>query len=171
MGEDMRHAALAFAVAQDAAGDARIYNKGDDAHARATSAEQRVDFEDFSEQTRPCAACFPGDHLNEGHAAFAVLERARGFMQETGQPFDVALAVTRAGNLFTTHTAVAAGFDRFAPALVEQFLSGFARRFATYKRPNLLLHDPERLLRLLTNSERPVQPIIAGKAHPADQAG
>ncbi|MFA6920440.1 MAG: alpha-glucan family phosphorylase [Gallionella sp.] len=48
---------------------------------------------------------------------------------------------------------------------------GFARRFATYKRPNLLLHDPERLLRLLTNPERPVQLILAGKAHPADQAG
>jgi starch phosphorylase len=277
-------------------------------------------------------------HLNEGHAAFAILERARTFMNETGQPFDVALAVTRAGNLFTTHTAVAAGFDRFAPALIEQYLGryaqeklgitvhdllalgrqnpddsseslnmaylairgsgavngvsrlhgkvsrhifeplfphwptdevpighvtngvhmpswdsraaddlwmdacgkdrwlgtmetleedirrvsdadlwqlrtaasksfveyvrqrvsrqlagcgaspeavdsaehlfdptaltlGFARRFATYKRPNLLLHDPERLLRLLTNPERPMQLILAGKAHPADQAG
>jgi starch phosphorylase len=277
-------------------------------------------------------------HLNEGHAAFAVLERARNFMEETGQPFEAALAVTRAGNLFTTHTAVAAGFDRFAPALIEQYLGGyaekklgialhdllalgrqnpanssepfnmaylairgsgavngvsrlhgkvsrrlflplfprwpeddipighvtngvhvptwdsapaddlwtencgkdrwlgttetleqdigrlsdarlwqfrtaaskslveyarerlsrdlaaagappeevedakhlldhnaltlgFARRFATYKRPNLLLDDPQRLLRLLTNSQRPVQLIIAGKAHPADQAG
>jgi starch phosphorylase len=277
-------------------------------------------------------------HLNEGHAAFAVLERARSFMQKTGQPFEVALAVTRAGNLFTTHTAVAAGFDRFPPALIEQYLGryaheklgislnellalgrqnphdwsesfnmaylairgsgsvngvsrlhgevsrrlfeplfphwpaeevpigyvtngvhmptwdsseadtlwtgacrkdrwlgttenleenirglsdaslwqfrtaarkslveyarrrlsrqlavsgalpdaveaakhlfdpnvltlGFARRFATYKRPNLLLHDPDRLLRLLTNPERPVQLILAGKAHPADQAG
>jgi len=281
-------------------------------------------------------------HLNEGHAAFAVLERARDFMQETAQPFEVALAVTRAGNLFTTHTAVAAGFDRFAPALIEQYLGGhaeqelgitlhdllalgrenpndssesfnmaylairgsgavngvsrlhgkvsrhlfeplfphwpadevpvghvtngvhmptwdsaaaddlwteacgkdrwlgrwqgttetleqdirrvsdaslwqfriaatkslveytrerlcrqmaasarppemiervkhlfdpnaltlgFARRFATYKRPNLLLHNPERLLRLLTNPERPVQLFIAGKAHPQDQAG
>jgi len=277
-------------------------------------------------------------HLNEGHAAFAVLERARSFMQGTGQPFDVALAATRAGNLFTTHTAVAAGFDRFAPALIEQYLLhyaeqrlgitlhdlmalgrqnlndssenfnmaylairgsgavngvsrlhgkvsrdlfeplfphwpadevpighvtngvhmptwdsaladdlwteacgkdrwlgttepleqdihrisdarlwefriatsqtlvefarerlsrqlaasgaspeeieeashlfdpnaltlGFARRFATYKRPNLLLHDPERLIRILTNSQRPVQLILAGKAHPADQAG
>ncbi|MGA2194306.1 MAG: alpha-glucan family phosphorylase [Bryobacteraceae bacterium] len=277
-------------------------------------------------------------HLNEGHAALAVLERARNFMEETGQPFEVALAVTRAGNLFTTHTAVAAGFDRFVPALVEQYLGkyaeqklgislhdlmalgrqnpddssepfnmaylairgcgaangvsrlhgkvsrrlflplfprwpeeevpighvtngvhmptwdsapaddlwtetcgqdrwlgtiqtleqdvrrvsdarlwrfrtdaskslvkyarerltldlaasgapseaveeakhlfdpnaltlGFARRFATYKRPNLLLHDPPRLLRLLTNSQRPVQLIIAGKAHPEDQAG
>jgi len=48
---------------------------------------------------------------------------------------------------------------------------GFARRFATYKRPNLLLHDPERLLRLLTNAQRPVQLILAGKAHPADQPG
>ena len=277
-------------------------------------------------------------HLNEGHAAFAVLERARNFMEETGQPFEVALAATRAGNLFTTHTAVAAGFDRFAPALIEQYLGwyaekrlgitlhdllalgrqnpndsseafnmaylairgsgavngvsrlhgkvsrhlflplfpqwpeeevpvgyvtngvhmptwdsapaddlwtaacgkerwlgtmeamdqeirrvsdsvlwkfrtaaskslveyarrrlsrqlaasgappadvddanrlfdpnaltlGFARRFATYKRPNLLLHDPERLLRLLTNPQRPVQLILAGKAHPADKAG
>jgi len=277
-------------------------------------------------------------HLNEGHAAFAVLERARSFMQETAQPFEVALAVTRAGNLFTTHTAVAAGFDRFAPALIEQYLGryaqeklgitihdllalgrqnpndvsesfnmaylavrgsgavngvsrlhgkvsrhiflslfphwpqdeipvghvtngvhmptwdsapadelwteacgkdrwlgttkpleqdirrvsdarlwqfrtaaskslidyarqrlarhyaaagaspeaveeashlfdpnaltlGFARRFATYKRPNLLLHDPERLLRLLSNPQRPVQLILAGKAHPADAAG
>jgi len=277
-------------------------------------------------------------HLNEGHAAFAVLERARNFMEETGQPFEVALAVTRAGNLFTTHTAVAAGFDRFAPTLIEQYLGGyaekklgialhdllalgrqnpadssehfnmaylairgssavngvsrlhgkvsrrlflplfprwpeeevpighvtngvhmptwdsapadelwtgacgkkrwlgttnnleldirrvsdarlwqfrtaaskslveyarerlsldmtatglpseevetakhlfdpsaltlgFARRFATYKRPNLLLHDPERLLRLLVNPQHPVQLIIAGKAHPADQAG
>jgi starch phosphorylase len=277
-------------------------------------------------------------HLNEGHAAFAVLERARDFMQETAQPFSVALAVTRAGNLFTTHTAVAAGFDRFAPAMIEQYLGGyaaqklgitmhdllalgrqnpddssesfnmaylaihgsgavngvsrlhgevsrrlfqplfprwpeeevpvgyvtngvhvptwdsdqaedlwteacgkhrwlgtpetidqdfrqvsderlwqfrtaasqslieysreriskqltaagassgdvdgarhlldpnaltlgFARRFATYKRPNLLLHNPVRLLRLLTNPDRPVQLIIAGKAHPADEAG
>jgi starch phosphorylase len=277
-------------------------------------------------------------HLNEGHAAFAVLERARGFMHETGGSFEVALASTRAGNLFTTHTAVAAGFDRFEPALIEQYLSGyaqqslgislqellslgranphdasepfnmaylavrgsgaingvsrlhgevsrrlfeplfprwpqgdipvgsvtngvhtpswdslqsdalwtqacgkdrwlgttealgqairrasdvslwecrgaarrslveyarerlarqltatgaapddierarhlfdpealtlgFARRFATYKRPNLLLHDRERLLRLLANAARPVQLIIAGKAHPADQAG
>ena len=277
-------------------------------------------------------------HLNEGHAAFAVLDRARSFMQETGQPFEVALAATRAGNLFTTHTAVAAGFDRFPPALIEQYLGmyaeeklgislnellalgrqnrddwlesfnmaylairgsgavngvsrlhgevsrrlfeplfphwpaaevpigyvtngvhmptwdsseadalwtgacgkdrwlgtienledkirglsdaslwqfrmaarkslveyargrlsrqlaasgaspdaveaakhifdpnvltlGFARRFATYKRPNLLLHDPDRLLRLLTNPERPVQLILAGKAHPADQGG
>ena len=277
-------------------------------------------------------------HLNEGHAAFAVLERARSFMQDSGQPFEVALAVTRMGNIFTTHTAVAAGFDRFPPALIEQYLGayaaqklgitphdllalgrqnpndrsesflmaylavrgsgtvggvsrlhgkvsrhifqplfprwpedeipighvtngvhmptwdsasaddlwtqacgkerwlgvtetlqqnirhisdatlwqfreaaskslvaytrerlsmqlassgaspeaiegakrlldpsaltlGFARRFATYKRPNLLLHDPARLLRILVNPGRPVQLLIAGKAHPEDRAG
>ena len=67
-------------------------------------------------------------HLNEGHAALAVLERARGFMQAAGQSFEVALAVTRAGNLFTTHTAVAAGFDRFDPALVERCLGGYVQR-------------------------------------------
>ncbi|MEI7504254.1 MAG: alpha-glucan family phosphorylase, partial [Paludibacter sp.] len=48
---------------------------------------------------------------------------------------------------------------------------GFARRFAPYKRPNLLLHDPQRLLRILTNPDLPVQLIIAGKAHPADVEG
>jgi starch phosphorylase len=48
---------------------------------------------------------------------------------------------------------------------------GFARRFATYKRPDLLLHDPERLIRLLTDSQHPVQLILAGKAHPEDLPG
>jgi starch phosphorylase len=47
---------------------------------------------------------------------------------------------------------------------------GFARRFATYKRPKLLLHDPERLVRLLTDQSRPLQLILAGKAHPGDLA-
>src|SRR5262249_24856589 len=67
-------------------------------------------------------------HLNEGHAAFAVLERARDFMESTAQPFDVAFAVTRAGNVFTTHTPVAAGFDRFPPDLVARALDGYARK-------------------------------------------
>ena len=48
---------------------------------------------------------------------------------------------------------------------------GFARRFAEYKRPNLLLHDPERLVRLLTGPSQPVQLIVAGKAHPQDEEG
>jgi starch phosphorylase len=77
-------------------------------------------------------------HLNEGHAAFAILERARSFMEETGQTFEVALAATRAGNLFTTHTAVAAGFDRFTPALIEQYLGGYAEKKLDIELHNLL---------------------------------
>ena len=274
-------------------------------------------------------------HLNEGHAAFVVLERARSFMAENGVTFDVGLNATRVGNLFTTHTPVASGFDRFAPNLISGYLSryaqeqlridlssllalgrehsddpgepfsmaylavrgcgaingvshlhavvsrrifqclfprwpeaevpvgyitngvhtptwdsaaadslwtkacgherwrgtmetvgsdirgvsdaelwqlratnrlelvdyvrdrlatelsargedpaiaqsvfdpntltlGFARRFTSYKRPNQLLHDPERLVRILTNPDRPVQLVIAGKAHPEDKLG
>jgi starch phosphorylase len=267
-------------------------------------------------------------HLNEGHAAFAVLQRAAAFRAATGQPFDVCLTVTRAGNLFTTHTPVPAGFDSFPPDLMHYYFSryaeetlgipfhemlrlgqngspefnmahlairgsgaingvsrlhgvvsrslfqplfprwpkeevpiqsvtngvhvptwdsqgadelwtnicgrgrwrgtlenltahfctttdeqiwrmrgaaradlvrevrrrqppemgagalrahslldpnvlmlGFARRFATYKRPTLLLHDPERLARILSHPNRPVQLVVAGKAHPNDSTG
>ena len=67
-------------------------------------------------------------HLNEGHAAFAVLERARSYMEDNKQPFDLALTVTRAGNLFTTHTPVEAGFDRFAPGLMEKYLKRYAEK-------------------------------------------
>ena len=48
---------------------------------------------------------------------------------------------------------------------------GFARRVPTYKRLTLMLHDPERLRALLTHPERPVQLVIAGKSHPADDEG
>jgi len=51
------------------------------------------------------------------------------------------------------------------------FTIGFARRFATYKRADLLLRDKERLRRLLTDPSRPVQIVFAGKAHPADDPG
>jgi glycogen phosphorylase len=277
-----------------------------------------------------CEVC----HLNEGHPAFVVLERARDFMETTNCSFQIALRCTRAGNIFTTHTPVAAGFDRFTPELMasyfrdyarslaiglQQLLAlgrspagdsnepfnmaylamrgcgrvnavsqlhghvsqrifqplfrrwpeaevpvshvtngihvpswdsseadtfwtencgktrwvgmleqlepiiagvsdeaiwrlrsmnramlveamrrrsarqraalgdhaatpvvhldpniltlGFARRFAGYKRPNLLLHDPQRLARMLTDRIRPIQVVVAGKAHPADEEG
>jgi starch phosphorylase len=61
-------------------------------------------------------------HLNEGHCAFAVLERAGLAMRAHGLGFDEALAATRAGNVFTTHTSVAAAFDEFSPALVASCL-------------------------------------------------
>ena len=48
---------------------------------------------------------------------------------------------------------------------------GFARRFAGYKRPELIFHDPERLARILNAAGRPVQIIFAGKSHPADDIG
>ncbi len=48
---------------------------------------------------------------------------------------------------------------------------GFARRFAGYKRSELIFTDPERLARILTSTERPVQIIFSGKAHPADDVG
>jgi starch phosphorylase len=48
---------------------------------------------------------------------------------------------------------------------------GFARRFTGYKRPELIFHDPERLIRILTASRRPVQIVFSGKAHPADEIG
>jgi len=64
-------------------------------------------------------------HLNEGHAAFVVLERAREHMTLHGGTLAEALTVTRVGNLFTTHTPVSAGFDRFSPALVSQQLTAY----------------------------------------------
>ena len=53
----------------------------------------------------------------------------------------------------------------------EAFVIGFARRFATYKRATLILHDTERLRNLVNDPNRPVQIVFAGKAHPADDAG
>ena len=53
----------------------------------------------------------------------------------------------------------------------EALTLGFARRFATYKRATLLMRDLDRLTKILTDADRPVQLIIAGKAHPKDEAG
>src|SRR4030042_899515 len=61
-------------------------------------------------------------HLNEGHAALAVIERARTFMRDNHQPFEIALAATRLGNIFTTHTPVEAGFDSFSRELTGRYL-------------------------------------------------
>jgi starch phosphorylase len=87
-------------------------------------------------------------HLNEGHAAFAVLERARSYMADNKVPFDLALTVTRAGNLFTTHTPVAAGFDFFTPELMEKYFKKYAEEELSISFDELLglgrrdPHDP-----------------------------
>ena len=125
-------------------------------------------------------------HLNEGHAAFAVLERAREYMEETGRSFHEALAITRAGNVFTTHTAVDAGFDRFSPELIRQYLSGYAqepsghiharfagagpeesrRRFRTLQHG--LFRDPwQRISEWREPASRPGQPAPLSAAVPA----
>jgi glycogen phosphorylase len=66
-------------------------------------------------------------HLNEGHAAFAIIERARSSMRQHGTDFWEALWATRIGNVFTTHTAVPAGFDTFPAETIEKYASYFDR--------------------------------------------
>ncbi|MFZ3147560.1 MAG: alpha-glucan family phosphorylase [Methanothrix sp.] len=65
-------------------------------------------------------------HLNEGHAAFVVLARAYSFMKNTGCSLAASLWATRAGNVFTTHTPVEAGFDRFDRVLVDEYAKFYA---------------------------------------------
>lgn len=82
---------------------------------------------------------------------------------------------------FVRERTVASAIQRKAPASEQRRLAdildpdvltiGFARRFATYKRATLLFRDVERLRRILCNAERPVQILIAGKAHPKDHPG
>jgi starch phosphorylase len=71
-----------------------------------------------------CPVC----HLNEGHASLAILERARSFMLRYKKPFEVALRATRAGNLFTSHTPVDAGIDRFPPELFLHYFRDYAKQ-------------------------------------------
>ncbi len=62
-------------------------------------------------------------HTNEGHAGFLGLERIREFVKGHGLTFDEALEACRAGTLFTTHTPVPAGIDKFPRHLIEHFFS------------------------------------------------
>ena len=78
-------------------------------------------------------------HLNEGHAAFVVLARAHSFMKKTGCSARAALWATRAGNVFTTHTPVEAGFDRFDRSLVGKYAHFYAE---------LLGHSMDDLMKL-----------------------
>ncbi|HEX9304389.1 MAG TPA: alpha-glucan family phosphorylase [Thermoanaerobaculia bacterium] len=66
-------------------------------------------------------------HINEGHAAFAVLEKIRELVSEEGMSLADARESASAGNVFTTHTPVPAGIDRFPLPLIEKYLSGVAR--------------------------------------------
>jgi starch phosphorylase len=63
-------------------------------------------------------------HTNEGHAGFLGLERIRELVQQQGLSFDVALQAARAGTVFTTHTPVPAGIDRFPQELIATYFGG-----------------------------------------------
>ena len=78
-------------------------------------------------------------HINEGHAAFLVLERTRSLMTGQGLDFAAALEAAGANLIFTTHTAVAAGHDHFTPDSVRRYFSHFAREIGI---------DVEQILRL-----------------------
>ncbi len=64
-------------------------------------------------------------HMNEGHSAFLALERARLRMQADGLDFPAAMEATSVGNVFTTHTPVPAGHDRFSPALMDKYFADY----------------------------------------------
>ena len=65
-------------------------------------------------------------HMNEGHSAFLSLERTRTLMQEYKIPFHEAREIAASGDVFTTHTPVAAGFDRFETGLMEKYFRDYA---------------------------------------------
>jgi starch phosphorylase len=85
------------------------------------------------------------------------------------------LAVFARGRLrtqFARHGEAPRALRKLGEALDPKILTiGFARRFATYKRAGMIFTDTERLARLLTDADRPVQLVFAGKAHPADRPG
>jgi starch phosphorylase len=66
-------------------------------------------------------------HMNEGHSACLALERIRIFMEEQGLSFAEAKEAASAGNVFTTHTPVPAGIDRFPPQLMDKYFSDYYR--------------------------------------------
>lgn len=65
-------------------------------------------------------------HMNEGHSAFAGIERVKSFMQQ-GLSFEAAMEVAASSAVFTTHTPVPAGNDRFPPELMEKYFTGYAQ--------------------------------------------
>jgi glycogen phosphorylase len=100
-----------------------------------------------------------------------------GLLGDTDPHFERARELS-AEELWTAHRAGKERLLRFVATTrgvreldPDVLTIGFARRFATYKRASLLFSDPARLARLLADSERPIQVLVAGKAHPADEDG
>ena len=101
------------------------------------------------------------------------LERLLGAEEDMGTPDFARAYQLDDESLWSAHAAAKRRlFDRLPSSFDPDALTiGFARRFATYKRADLILSDPERLARLLADSQRPLQIVLAGKAHPADEGG
>jgi starch phosphorylase len=78
-------------------------------------------------------------HMNEGHAAFAALERIRFMMQEHQLDFATASEVVKAGTCFTTHTPVPAGNDAFSPEMIDQYLGDYVRQLGIDRQSFLAL--------------------------------
>lgn len=82
-------------------------------------------------------------HTNEGHAGFLALERIRELVAD-GLSFDEAVEAVRAGGVFTTHTPVPAGIDRFGPELMQRYFTSFAKACGvTLDRVMALGHRPD----------------------------
>jgi starch phosphorylase len=82
-------------------------------------------------------------HINEGHAGFLALERIRAAVVDHGLTFDEAAAVVRPGGVFTTHTPVPAGIDRFPAALMEAHFDSWCREVGlTFDQLMALGHEP-----------------------------
>ncbi len=82
-------------------------------------------------------------HMNEGHSAFLALERIRILMEEQGRQgtlsFAEAQEAASAGNVFTTHTPVPAGIDRFPPELMDKYFSDYYKRLGLSREEFLAL--------------------------------
>lgn len=83
-------------------------------------------------------------HMNEGHSAFAAIERARRIMATHGVPFRAACEAGAAGTVFTTHTPVPAGHDAFPPGLVEHYLGDYADQLGLSRQEFLALGQADR---------------------------
>ncbi|HKX75258.1 MAG TPA: alpha-glucan family phosphorylase [Acidimicrobiia bacterium] len=93
-------------------------------------------------------------------------------MHQARKEIMISFARGRLRRQFARHGASPAELRRIDDLLPSDRLTlGFARRFATYKRATLMFRDLERLKAIVTNPERPVQVVFAGKAHPADRQG
>jgi glycogen phosphorylase len=83
-------------------------------------------------------------HMNEGHAGFLALERIRRLMLEDGLSFSEARTASRPGTIFTTHTPVPAGIDRFPRDLMEKYFGGWCRDLGLTMDDLMVLgHEPE----------------------------